>query len=70
MKEAPLGSDLKITMTAADPEMGKDPRAEELFAFRTEINGQTNIEALLGVRKTNVLLENLIAADAVVRTDH
>ena len=70
MKEAPLGSDLKITMTAADPEMGKDPRAEELFAFRTEINGQTNVEALLGVRKTNVLLENLIAADAAVRTDH
>ena len=70
MKEAPLGSDLKITMTAADPEMGKDPRAEELFAFRTEINGQTNIEALIGVRKTNVLLENLIAADTAVRTDH
>jgi len=57
MKEAPLGSDIEIFMAKPELELGKDSRAEELYAFETKVNGQTNIEALMGVRPTKKYLK-------------
>jgi Acyl-ACP thioesterase len=52
MKEAPLDSDIEIYMAKPELALGKDERAEELYAFKTKVNGKTNIEALMGVRPT------------------
>ena len=51
MAEAPLGADIQIGMAKVTPEFAGDASAEEVFAFRTEVNGRTNVELLIGVRQ-------------------
>jgi acyl-ACP thioesterase len=52
MKEAPLDADIDIYMARADLSLAKDKNAEELYAFMTKVDGNTNIEVLMGVRAT------------------
>lgn len=58
MKEAPLGSDIEIFMAEPELSFGSDKRAQELYAFKTTINGETNLEAIFGVRPTKKFMKN------------
>lgn len=48
-KEAPLWSDLTIAMAEMKASQAIDPRAEQLYCFKTFIYGNVNIEAIIGV---------------------
>lgn len=52
MKEAAYGSDIEIWMAKMDPAFGNDPVAEEMYGFITKVDGKTNVEYLMGLRKT------------------
>lgn len=51
--EAKLGSDIDIYVYEPETEFSGDPTAEEVFAFRTFVNGKRNVEFLMGVKKTH-----------------
>ena len=53
MHEAAEGADITIRMTEIDPAFAGDPDAEEVYGFHTEVDGQTNVECLFGVRGVN-----------------
>ena len=50
--EAPLGADLQIQMTTLPTPHSEDNAAEETYCFKTFVNGELNLEAMVGVRKT------------------
>ena len=50
--EAPLGSELSIMMDKLSMPMPQDERAEETYCFKSYIGEILNIEAMIGVRKT------------------
>lgn len=52
MREAALGTDIEIFAARPEISLGQDDDAEELYAFRTRVNGATNVECLMGVRRT------------------
>lgn len=49
--EAKCGGDVHISKGMVPPEIAGDPNADAVFAFRTETEGSTNVEALIGTRK-------------------
>ena len=49
--EAPLGGNIQITMAEAEQKMAGDPRAEEVWAFKTAVSEGTNVECLIGVKE-------------------
>ncbi|MGI6211676.1 MAG: acyl-ACP thioesterase domain-containing protein [Anaerovoracaceae bacterium] len=51
-REAAYGKDIHIGMTKMDGNPAKDPRAEEVWGFRTTVDGRTNVEAMFGLAKT------------------
>ena len=51
MHEAAEGTAITIRMTQIDSEFSGDPDAEEVFGFLTEVEGQTNVECMIGVRR-------------------
>lgn len=50
--EAPLGAQLELTMGKLQKPLAEDDKAEETYCFRTFVNGELNLEAMVGVRKT------------------
>ena len=54
MREAALGSDIEIFASRPELALGQDEDAEELYAFRTRVDGATNVECLMGVRRTEI----------------
>lgn len=50
--EAPLGADLQIQMTKLPAPLAEDEAAEETYCFKTFVGGDLNLEAMVGVRKT------------------
>lgn len=50
--EAPLGSELEISMGKLPDPLPQDENAEETYCFRSTVEGELNIEAMLGVRRT------------------
>ena len=51
MKEAPLGADVEIYRTKLAAPAAEDQNAEETYCFYSLVEGQTNVEAMIGVRK-------------------
>lgn len=51
--EAGLDSDISIGMAKLEENLVSDSRAEELYAFRTMVDGKTNVECIFGVRSVN-----------------
>lgn len=49
--EAPLGAELQIQMTKLPAHLAEDYAAEETYCFKTFVNGQLNLEAMVGVRE-------------------
>lgn len=52
--EAPLGCDISITGTKVDPQETGDAKAEEAYMFRSYVDGKPNLEAMLGLRATEL----------------
>lgn len=50
--EAPLGAELELTMGRPPEPLAEDDKAEETYCFKTFVGGQLNLEAMVGVRKT------------------
>lgn len=50
--EAPLGADLQIQMAKLPGSLADDEAAEETYCFKTFVNGELNLEAMVGVRGT------------------
>ena len=50
--EAPYKSEISIESAVLPVEEAGDPRAEEVYAFRTFVDGNKNVEALIGVKST------------------
>jgi len=51
-KEAAVGCRIRVTGARTDAETIGDPRAEEGWLFRTYVGDDVNLEAMIGVRKT------------------
>ena len=51
LHEGTLGSDLEIYHADAPLDLAKDPNAEEVHAFETKVDGEKNVEILIGVRQ-------------------
>ena len=52
MHEAAEGSSMEIYRTQLDPAVAGDAAAEEVYGFRTSVDGKTNVECVFGVRRT------------------
>ena len=52
MKEAPLDADIEIYIARLDLAMGNDPYAEELYGFLSKVDGEINVECMMGLRMT------------------
>ena len=50
--EAPLGGQMEISMAKLELPLEQDAAAEETYCFKSFVDGQLNIEAMIGVRKT------------------
>lgn len=50
MHEAALGNTVEIFITELDREFAKDGDAEEVYGFLTKVNGETNVEYVMGVK--------------------
>ena len=50
--EAPLGAEMQIHMTKLPEPMAEDKDAEETWCFKTFVGDALNLEAMVGVRKT------------------
>lgn len=48
--EAACGSDIEIYKGKAENSLLHDDRAEDVYAFRTLVDGKTNVEALFGIK--------------------
>lgn len=48
--EAPCGGEINIYKCKAPAEVYDDPRADEIYVFRTEVEGKANTEAVIGVK--------------------
>ena len=49
MKEAKMGAEIRLSMTEIDPALTGDPAAEKAYAFRTTVDGKTNVENMMGL---------------------
>ena len=50
--EAPLGAELKLQMGKLEVAVAEDDKAEETYCFKTFVHDTLNLEAMVGVRKT------------------
>lgn len=50
LKEAPLGANVEVYRAELGTSLPEDPRAEEIWCFYSKVNGQTNVEAQIGVK--------------------
>ncbi len=50
--EAPLGGEMNIFMGKLKEPVEQDVRAEETFCFKTTVEGNLNVEAMFGTKKT------------------
>lgn len=48
-REAHLGMNIRIGMAEISPKLSGDPRAEEVYGFRTMVESGVNVEAMIGM---------------------